>query len=246
MVRITNEQLLSIIEEVVRGQTLDLELYGRSITNTGCETLTTMLRNPNSNLRSLNLHRNNIGHEGAIAIAHSLANNTKLEQLIISHNPFYDSEISKSIVQDAFSRLLCNTESINSIIYSSNHTLKELQFSIYINGDFPQHTSLLKLNEGTNKSHVAIKKILQYHANIDVEQLFGWDSEDEQSLKSLPYVIGWFERAEEAVNAAEDRFEFEYSIDQQKLSAIYQFARSMPLQFVSDMKVDKKKRKRIE
>ena len=85
-------------------------------------------------------------------------------------------------------------------------------------------------------------------------QLFGWDSDDEQSLKSLPYVIDWFETAEEAVNAAEEsqptRFpnlpKFECNIDQRKLSAIYQFARSMPLQFVSNTKVEKKKRKRIE
>jgi len=114
-------------------------------------------------------------------------------------------------------------------------------------------SSCLKLNEGTNKSHVAIKKILQYHP-IDMEQLFRWDSEDEQSLKSLPYVIDWFKRAEEAVNAAEEsqptRFpnlpKVQYNIDQRKLSAIYQFARSMPLQFVSNTKVEKKKRKRIE
>ena len=85
-----------------------------------------------------------------------------------------------------------------------------------------------------------------------MKQLFGWDSDDDQSLKSLPYVIAWFERAEEAVNADSppERFrnvpEFEYNFDQRKLSAIYQFARSMPLQFIPSMKEEKKKRKRVE
>ena len=86
-----------------------------------------------------------------------------------------------------------------------------------------QLKSLLKLNVGTNnQSHVAIKKILLYYPNIDMEQLFGWDSDDEESLKSSPYVMDWFERAEEAVNAGEEaRFpnvpKFECNIDQRKL-----------------------------
>lgn len=248
-----NEQLLSIIEEVARGRIFaDLELYGNRITNTGCEVLATMLRDPNCNLYTLNLHDNDIGHEGAIVIANSLANNKKLEKLIISHNTFDDTETSKSIVQDAFVRLLCNTENINST-YSSNHTLNQLQLSLCNNKNLtPQLGSLLTWNMNMHKSYVAIKKILLCHPNIDMEQLFGWDLDDEQSLKSLPYVIDWFSRAEEAVaeDSPSERFhhvpKFEYSIDQRKLSAIYQFARSMPLQFVSDMKVDKKKRKRIE
>ena len=61
--------------------------------------------------------------------------------------------------------------------------------------------------------------------------MFEWDAEDEQNLKALPYVISWFERAGEAIIAAEDG-EGGYNIEERKLDAIFQFARAMPLLFV--------------
>ena len=64
----------------------------------------------------------------------------------------------------------------------------------------------------------------------------------EHDLKALPYVVAWFERAGEAV--AGDRES--YNIGERKLSAIYQFARAMPLMFVpvSQVKGGDHKRKR--
>ena len=87
------------------------------------------------------------------------------------------------------------------------------------------------MNNGANKSHVAIKKILKYHPNIDMEPFFEWnmEGEGERNLKALPYVIAWFEKAEEAVAGEE---ESSYNIEERKLSAIYQFAQAMPLLFV--------------
>ena len=101
------------------------------------------------------------------------------------------------------------------------------------------------MNKNTNKSHVVIKKILKYHSNIDMEQLFEWDSEEgEQNLKALPYVISWFDRAKVTVatnaevndeddgdSADSDNEEESYNIDGKKLSAIYQFAMAMPTLF---------------
>ena len=123
--------------------------------------------------------------------------------------------------------------------------------------------SLLKMNEGKNKSHVAIKKILKYHPNIDMEPFFEWnmEGEGERNLKALPYIISWFERAERASIAEEDGEvssnddssassydcdEESYNIDERKLSAIYQFAQAMPLLFVPVPydKGDDNKRKR--
>ena len=55
------------------------------------------------------------------------------------------------------------------------------------------------MNRDANKRHVAIRKILRYHPNIDMEPFFEWDLEEEeegeQTLKALPFVIDWFERA---------------------------------------------------
>ena len=49
-------------------------------------------------------------------------------------------------------------------------------------------------------------------------------SEDERTLKALPFVVAWFDKAEEA-GGADD-------IGKKKLSSIYQFAQAMPLMFV--------------
>ena len=72
-----------------------------------------------------------------------------------------------------------------------------------------------------------------------MEPMFEWDAEGEQTLKSLPYVISWFDRAGVAV--ADVREE-----PRRKLSAIFQFSLAMPLLFVpaSYIKVNSKKRKR--
>ena len=107
--------------------------------------------------------------------------------------------------------------------------------------------SLLKLNKDTdNEHHASIKKILKYHPNIDVEPLFEWgleEDDEERNLKALPYVMNWFERARVAV-ADED--EEEYNIEERKLSAIFQFAKAMPLllEGISYISADDKKRKR--
>ena len=108
-----------------------------------------------------------------------------------------------------------------------------------------------------NKSYVAVKKILKYN-NLDMAQLYDWDSEDEYSLKALPFVINWFEKAREAVRPPQTRKERRieshpekedpgrrYNIDERKLSAIYQFARDMPLMFVDQRVLRRSKRKRV-
>ena len=79
---ITDEQLLPMID-AIRGHSLleKLYLYRNRIGNTGCHALATLLEDPNCNLKLLSLQTNQIGTEGATAIADSLVNNTKLEAL---------------------------------------------------------------------------------------------------------------------------------------------------------------------
>ena len=221
---INDQQFLPIVE-AIRGHSMleELDLDRNSIGNASCEIIVTLLDNPNSNIHGLGLGGNTISNEGAITIANGLANNKTLQKLVLRSNP-----IDESVVEDSFCKVLCNTSSINST-YSSNHMLKR----IVLTSDTgpPQLVSLLKLNEDTNKNHVAIKKILKYHPIIDMGPMFEWDAEDEQSLKALPHVISWFERAGEAVTAAEDG-KGGYNIEEQKLDVIFQFARAMPLLFV--------------
>ena len=225
---ITDEQLLPLIEAIKGGCKTSLEqlyLYENRIGNSGCHALATLLGDPNTKLHYLDLDNNRIDTEGSTVIANSLANNTKLEALYLSINPFDSSAVG------TFCRVLCNTSSVN-YTYRSNHTLVELRLSDEQQGQHADHlSSIMRLNRGENKSHVAIRKILKYHPNIDMEPLFEWDAEGEQTLKALPFVIDWFERAEEAV--ADEDHNSTYHVEEKKLSAIFQFAKAMPLLFLS-------------
>ena len=241
----TNEQLAPIVSVVREHCGLEkLVLSHNRIGDAGCEALASLIEDPNSNLRILDIGGNPIGNDGASTITNALARNKRLLQLSLGGD---NDQIDPSSVGDMFSHLLCNTTSINST-YTSNHTL---QAAVHCLRALPQHAqyhirSLLGMNRGTNnKSHVAMKKILRYHPNIDISPMFEWDSKGEQTLKALPYVVAWFERAQEAVTSDEG---VHYGIHAKKLSSIFQFARAMPLLFVpvSQNKVDDKKRKRKE
>jgi len=245
---ITDEQLLPILESIKGGCDTSLEeiyLIGNRIGNAGCHALATLLEDPNSNIQTLCLDENQIGKEGATAIANSLANNTKLKKLYLRSNPFDPSVVG------SFCRVLCDTASVSDT-YHSNHTVEDLKVAL----SHQQHAeenlvALLETNEEKNKSHVAIKKILKYHPNIDMEPLFEWGVEEdgEQNLKALPYVVDWFERAKETVAGDGDRED--YHVEERQLSAIFQFAKAIPLLLepISRIKVDdhrKHKRKRDE
>ena len=226
---ITDEQLLQMVEAIRGHRSLEeLNLRVNRIGNAGCVAIATLLEDPNCSLHTLDVSLNAIGNEGASILAISLTNNTKLQQLRLVRNAIDAS------VEHALRTLLCNTSSLNSL-YSSNHTLIILQLPFVIGDEI---LSLLQLNEETNKSHVAIKKILKYHPNINMEPLFKWnmEGEGERNLKALPYVIAWFERAE-GVACEEGRES--YNIDRRKLDTIYQFAKAMPLLFVPVSHINK-------
>ena len=127
-----------------------------------------------------------------------------------------------------FSKLICNKTSVNNTCMS-NHTLEQ----ITLPGNSYHLSPLLQLNKNTNKSFVAIKKILLNHPNnpnIDMEPLFEWGSDGERSLLALPFVVAWFERANEAIT--DDQEAGSHRICERKLSSIYQFAKAMPLMFI--------------
>ena len=79
---------------------------------------------------------------------------------------------------------------------------------------------------------------------MDMKPLFDWDMGGGRSLKALPFVIAWFERAAEAVADEDLRYDpFDladaamnevpsYHVEEKKLAAILDFARAMPLMFV--------------
>jgi len=228
---ITDGQVLPVVEAIRGHRSLEtLNLVGGRIGNRGCEAIATLLSDSTSNIRELSLHSNRIGNEGASMIANSLANNTNLQRLILQRNLF-----DQSSAEDSFSRVLCDATSINSI-YLSNHTFEKLNL-MQLEGR--QLALFLRMNESTNKSHVAIRKILKCHPNfIEIDPLFEWGAEEDgdQTIKALPHVISWFEKARMFQDTTK-----------RNLYAIYQFARAMPLLFegVATLKTGDKKRKRV-
>ena len=237
---ISDQYLLPIIEAMSEHYSLeDITLSTNEIGRTGCTALSTLLGGPNCNVQFLSLHNNSIDSDCAISIAESLLTNRSLRKLILSGNPIpnlNDGDLC------AFSKVVCNTSSINQS-YLSNHTLENVNFgntALWEQQqliDWKRLNSLLELNKGTNKGHVAIKKILLHHPDFDIEQFYQWDSEGERSLKALPHLIDWFGRAKEAVLADDEARGGAVNMNQvenRKLTALYQFARDMPLLVARD------------
>ena len=90
----------------------------------------------------------------------------------------------------------------------------------------------------------------------DISPLFGWDKDDEWTLKALPYVVAWFEKAwvvkasdfDERHSAFVRELERDRFFSRRTLSSIYKFAKAMPLRFVpaDHVKMHDKKRKRSD
>lgn len=255
---ITDELLLQLIESVRECALEKLGLTTNRIGNTGCDILAALLEDPKCNIHTLDLNNNQIGNEGAITLANSLINNNKLKDLRLKANPITNET---GEVLKAFQRLLCyasafkygeNRHSSINDTYNSNHTLEKLNLpSIYSEIGF-----FLQLNTGENKTSVAINKIVCYHELLpDLESMFEWDSSEERTLKGLPYLIKWYEKADTAVAGIVNQMStdpgrrwrqpviqahlFRFGLNV-RLSAMYQFARSMPLLFepISRMEVE--------
>ena len=231
-----SDKQLKIMVEAMRGlcRLSQIDLSINQIGNSGCVALAALLEDPHSNVSTLVVRGNDIGNVGATTLFNSLSNNTKLRELYLRSNPINPFEMNSSLA-----KLLCNKSTINDT-YLSNHTLE----------DFSPHSSqrfLIDLNKKRNKRHVAMIKILQFNGNINMEPFFEWnmEGEGERDLKALPYIIAWFNKAGEM--AASEGLQC-YRIERRKLSAIYQFAKVMPMLFVpaSQIKANEKKRKRDE
>ena len=240
---INNRILLPIVEAIRGHSSLEtLYLNNNRIRRAGCTALSTLLQDPNCNINTLQLSHNRIDEEGITIIANSLANNTSLQKLYLHNNNPLPIPIHP---EEPFCNVLCNTTSINSI-HLSNHTLEYIRLYPELSRQIgPELRSLLKLNEIENKRQVAMRKILLYHPNIDMEPYFAdWISDDERTLKGLSYVVAWFDRANEIFPKIKNKRELanlgipktdtetetereSYDIDPKKLSAIFQFTRAM-------------------
>jgi len=186
-----------------------------SVTTKGWQKLASTLAAPNSNhLTLLSIQHNIIDEEALAVFANALMNNQKLEQLY-----FNGTSISvEGQVGRAFSKLLCDTSSINAT-FLSNHTLR----SVSKLSNMAQLKPNFKLNGKGDKKEIAIIKILQNHNDFDMMPFFEWE------FKVLPLMIDWFERASAIKKLPTN---FQPNIGSRKLSSVYQFVRGIPLLYV--------------
>ena len=211
-----------------------------SIETQGWKTLANLLRSPTCMLKKLDLFENSIDDETLATFANALVHNRSLSALLLGLG---GNEAITERGWAPFENVICDTSSIDAT-YSSNHTLRQLltdswEYQAEDDESLPQDlVELLDMNRYNSPSDAARLKIIQYHPNIDMEPLFEWGSENERSLKALPFVVAWFDIAKEAGDTDD--------IGKKKLSAMYQFAQAMPLMFVPTfhIKVGDKKRKR--
>ena len=164
----------------------------RSITAAGLRSLSPLFQSESHSLERLLLCGINFGDDGATALAEGLRGNKILKELS------FETAGMTSVGWSAFSRLLCDTSTINNT-YLSNHTLTRMG-----NRGTPEDIQrLLTLNLFPN---AAICKILQSHPDLDMEPFL------KSKMKFLPVVMSWFEGL----------------CQSRKLSALYKFVRGMP------------------
>lgn len=212
--------MVQIVEVISGNQLRYLQLNENGIGLRSCQAIGALLQDPNCNLRSLDLSGNALTADRGVGFGD-------------------DTYVPFSIIEDIFIASLCDKSSINRT-YLSNHMLTNLDLlDVYQRGD--TLTSLLRMNKSSNKSHVAIRKILKFQPNVfrNMQPFFAdWISDDEQSLKALPYVIDWLNKAARITAQPSPDMIYQFkNIKLKKLSAIYEFAHTMLVMFVTDINV---------
>jgi len=114
---------ISVLDTYALTNLRQLNLNRNNIGREGCVTLSNMLQKGGSTLKNLFIIDTGMGDEEAEIIAASLKNNNTLEKLYLSSN---NGITEKGRV--AFLKLLINVSSIEST-YHSNHTLTECTFT---------------------------------------------------------------------------------------------------------------------
>ena len=183
------------------------------ITMNGWKAVATLLEGPDSKLKSLHIYCNDIGDDGARMFASALSSNSTLENLDLDY-----CQITRE-GWISFSKLLCDTSTINNT-YLSNHTLHYVGDE-YDDNDLSNIPLYLDLNEHENKQKVAMNKILHAHSHFDLCPFFEWE------LKVLPIMVRWFTKAAAGTNAYHER-----NSCKMNLSVVYGFIREFPMLYI--------------
>ncbi len=215
--------LVSAITTAANTNLENLDLSYNRFSTAGIRSLSGLIRSERSALKMLSISNMEIDDDGISILADALSNNTSILQLslggyVVSSRRVI-SESATSV--DTFSRLLCDTSSINNI-YSSNHTLRG------IDGGYHNYESVvlyLNMNQilsmqGQRDLIPKIKILIHYPDLGNMEPFYQW------KLTLLPMITAWFEMASRCrVYFEESREVFQ----RRELSAMYKFIRGVPM-----------------
>jgi len=252
-----NNECIQIIASSLRANTKlkRLSLSGSDVGSSGCDALGTLLKDPTCNLTALHLGGCSLDNECILKIVTSLIGNTKLEQLDLSGNKLKRSgcESIATLLQDTNSNIntvdlyvtdmtdefvsllaqaLVGNNKLKYMDLSGNSGITKAGWNAFstILSNCSNHT-LLDFGNGNDIENMPAMLSTQLKLNlaVDMDPLLELDTEDdERKPKALPSVVDWFGRIKE-FNQNEEVVK---CINARKLSAIYQFARAMPLKFV--------------
>ena len=204
-----------------------------SITAKGLSFLASLLQSERWCLRELFLRYMRIGDDGTAALTEPLAGNKSLKRLEFHDFGHVEVEIG-STGWSAFTRLLCNTSSINNT-YLSNHTLDMCMCNrnplfgrtpVIVPTDVEYY---LALNRDMDHARASMYKILSEHPEFDMKPLL-----QQWQLKFLPLMVAWFKTARSRRHKMRcDAFTSIDVLQRRELSAIYQFMRGLPSLAVS-------------
>ncbi|KAK1734006.1 leucine-rich repeat protein [Skeletonema marinoi] len=180
------------------------------ITAAGIRSMSPLFQSESCSLKCIMLDSINLGDEGAIALADGLRGNKSLRHLMFDPVSAGVTDVGWA----AFSKLLCDTSSINNT-YLSNHTLEWVGSLFYDDSDIPPDIRQYIAWNKDQRIDAAICKILKTHDHFDMKPFFQW------KLKFLPVMVAWFQRARAAG--------LEHLLGSKKLSSMYDFVRSMPM-----------------
>ena len=207
----TDEGLQALVSGLINNSKLeDLCLSGhRSITAAGLRSLSAFFQSQSCALKSIWLHDMGIGDDGACAFANGLVGNKSLKELRCDISGITD------VGWSAFSKLLCDTSSVNNT-YLSNHTLELI--GRWHNSDTPPDIVRyleMKQNLAVSQADMVKIKVIMSHPHLKMEPFFPW------KLKFLPLVVAWLDKVNSIFVVPSETG--------QELSVVYQFVRSMPL-----------------